>query len=94
MEDNVTDEEKHRRFSLLLKTVEAEAEKRADAMVGKTVSVLVDSTSKKNDSVLSGYAENGKLIHFQGSEDLVGKIVKVHILESHLYSMMGEIVHD
>ncbi len=94
MEDNVTDEEKHRRFSLLLKTVEAEAEKRADAMVGKTVSVLVDGTSKKNDSVLSGYAENGKLIHFQGSEDLVGKIVKVHILESHLYSMMGEIVHD
>lgn len=94
MEDNVSSVDKHRRFTLLLKAVEEEGEKRADAMVGKTFSVLVDGLSKKNESVLSGYAENGKLVHFQGSEDLIGKIVRVHILESHLYSMMGELVHE
>ncbi len=94
MEDNVSSEDKHRRFSILLKAVEAEAVKRADALVGKTVSVLVDGASKKNEEVLSGYAENGKLIHFQGPEELIGKIVKVHIHESHLYSMIGEWVHE
>jgi len=90
--DNVSDAEKHKRFSKLLMAVEREGVKRADAMVGQTFKVLVDGFSKKNSSVLSGYAENNKLVHFVGEEKLIGKIVEVKITESHLYSMKGELV--
>ncbi|MCX5775176.1 MAG: radical SAM protein, partial [Firmicutes bacterium] len=92
--DNVSDAEKHKRFSELLAAVEREGVKRADAMVGQTFKVLVDGFSKKNSHVLSGYAENNKLVHFTGDETIIGKIVQVKITESHLYSMKGELVHD
>ena len=41
----------------------------------------------------SGYTEENKLVHFKGCEQLIGKIVKVKIIESHTYSMIGEIVN-
>ena len=94
MVDNVTSEEKHKRFDELVKVVEKEATIKADALVGQTVKVLVDGASKKNKDVLSGYSETNKLVHFHGSADLVGKIVKVKIKESHLYSVIGELVND
>lgn len=92
MEDNVTDEEKHNRFDRLVKAVEEEATKKAEAMVGKVYEVLVDGVSKRNKDVLSGYTDTNKLVHFKGDLSLVGKIVKVKIIESHLYSMLGELV--
>ena len=63
-------------------------------MVGKTYDVLVEGTSEKNQEMLSGYTEKNKLVHFKGDISLVGKIVKVRILESHTYSMIGEAVNE
>ncbi|MCH5179656.1 MAG: tRNA (N6-isopentenyl adenosine(37)-C2)-methylthiotransferase MiaB [Erysipelotrichales bacterium] len=94
MIDNVTMEEKHKRFDELVKTVEKYAIPKAEAYVGKTLKVLVDGTSKKNKEVLSGYSEENKLVHFKGDASLVGKIVKVKIKESHLYSVIGELVNE
>ncbi|MCH5171328.1 MAG: tRNA (N6-isopentenyl adenosine(37)-C2)-methylthiotransferase MiaB [Erysipelotrichales bacterium] len=94
MIDNVTMEEKHKRFDELVKTVEKHAIPKAESYVGKTLKVLVDGTSKKNKDVLSGYSEENKLVHFRGNSSLVGKIVKVKIKESHLYSVIGELVDE
>lgn len=94
MNDNVTDEEKHKRFDELVKVVEKYATIKANALVGKTLKVLVDGASKKNKNVLSGYSEENKLVHFVGDPSLVGKIVKVKIKESHLYSVIGDLVDD
>jgi tRNA-2-methylthio-N6-dimethylallyladenosine synthase len=44
--------------------------------------------------MLSGYNENNKLINFRGDEGLIGKIIKVKIIESHTYSLIGEIVEN
>ena len=63
-------------------------------MVGKTYEVLVESVSKKNKEMLSGYPYNNKVVHFKGDESLIGKIVKVKITENHLYSLLGEIVDE
>ena len=63
-------------------------------MVGKTFDVLVEGTSKKNKELLSGYPYNMKVIHFKGNESLIGKIVKVKVIESHLYSLIGELVSE
>lgn len=94
MEDKVDDETKHARFDRLVEAVEEEAIKKAEAMIGNVYNVLVEGTSKRNKEVLSGYTETNKLVHFKGDYSLVGTIVKVKIIESHLYSMIGEIINE
>ncbi|HAV19590.1 MAG TPA: tRNA (N6-isopentenyl adenosine(37)-C2)-methylthiotransferase MiaB [Firmicutes bacterium] len=94
MKDDVLTSVKHERFDRLLIAVEASARHHADALVGTTQLVLVDGYSKRNKRVLSGYTEGNKLVHFSGSSALIGAIVKVKIVESHLYSFKGELIND
>ena len=92
--DNVTSEEKHERFNRLTAVIEKGVIEHSDEMIGNTYAVLVDGPSKKNPELLSGYTEGGKLVHFKGPSYLKGSIVDVKILESHVFSMIGELVDD
>lgn len=92
MVDNVTYEEKIKRFQQLLDILEISVKKYADEMVGKVYKVLVEGPSKKNSEVLSGTTENMKTVIFDGDRSLIGKIVDIKITESHVYSMHGELV--
>jgi len=94
IKDNVSDEDKHKRFNRLLTVVEASVTSHSAPMVGKTYAVLVDGPSKKDEAVLSGYTENGKPVNFPGPAYLRGEIVEVKILEDHAFSMRGELVGD
>lgn len=94
MEDNVSDSAKHERFDRLIKVVEKGVIGHAEKMVGETYSVLVDGPSKKDPGMLSGYTESSKLVHFRGPKQLRGHIVPVKIVESHTFSMIGELVED
>ena len=94
MVDNVSYADKSRRFKELVKHLEVNIEKDALSYVGGVYKVLVDGVSKTDSNMLSGYTESNKLVHFKGSEDLVGKIVKVKINESHTYSLLGELVNE
>ncbi|NLI94703.1 MAG: tRNA (N6-isopentenyl adenosine(37)-C2)-methylthiotransferase MiaB [Erysipelotrichaceae bacterium] len=91
LDDDVSKEEKHRRFNKLTKTLEVSIEKSSESMVGKTYDVLVDSISKRDDNMLSGYTEGSKLVHFPGDESLIGEIIPIKIIESKTYSLRGEI---
>ena len=91
MKDDVPYEEKSRRFQILVKHLEKGIEEHSAKMVGQVYDVLVDGPSKNNSEMLSGYTEENKLVHFKGDISLVGKIIKVKIIESHTYSMLGEI---
>ena len=94
LKDDVPYEEKNKRFQELVKSLEVNFEKHANEMVGKTFEVLVDGESKKNKDMLSGYAYNMKIIHFKGDPSLKGKLVKVKVTKSHLYSLLGELVSE
>ena len=94
MEDNVSTKEKSARFKELVSALEKTIKVSSDNMIGKTYDVLVESPSEKDPSMMSGYTEGNKLIHFKGDSSLIGQIVKVKILESHLYSLLGEKVDD
>lgn len=94
MIDNISDEEKSDRFNRLKELIDGIIEKRANEMVGKEYLVLVDGVSKKNENILSGYTETNKIINFEGSKDLIGHIVKVKVLESHVFSLNGELVNE
>ncbi|MBO5528125.1 MAG: tRNA (N6-isopentenyl adenosine(37)-C2)-methylthiotransferase MiaB [Bacilli bacterium] len=94
MVDNVSDADKHERFMRLVKVVEQGVESHAAEMLGKTYKVLVDGPSKKDPTMLSGYTESSKLVHFKGPASLRGHIVDVRITESHTFSMIGELTED
>ena len=94
MKDDVGDELKHSRFDRLIKVIEKSVESHAEAMVGKTYEVLVDGPSKKDGNLLSGYTESSKLVHFKGPRELKGHIVPVRIVESHTFSLIGELEVD
>ncbi len=57
---------------------------------GHTVKVLVDGTSKNDDTVLAGYSEHNKLVNFTGPADLIGHIVTVKITEAKTWYLWGE----
>jgi tRNA-2-methylthio-N6-dimethylallyladenosine synthase len=94
MTDDVSKEEKHRRFNELVKRLEVYVELSANKMVGNVYPVLVDGESKNNKDMYSGYTENNKLVHFKALKKDIGRIVNVKILESHTYSLLGEIVDE
>lgn len=94
IKDNVSPKEKSKRFRELVKALEEEITPLANKMVGNTYPVLVEGVSEKNKEMLSGYTETNKLVHFKGDISLVGKIVNVKILESHVYSLIGELVNE
>ena len=94
MVDNVPYEVKSRRFQELVKHLEVNIEKSSQNMVGNIYDILVDGESKNNKEMMSGYTETNKMVHFKGDPSLIGKIVKVKILESHTYSLIGELVNE
>ena len=77
-----------------MKALEEDIVKYSEDMVGLAYDVLAEGTSEKNPEMLSGYTEKNKLVHFKGDISLVGRIVKVKILESHTYSMIGELINE
>ena len=93
IEDNVSKETKSARFMELVKHLEKNIEAHSTSLVGRTFDILVDGVSKNDKDMYSGYTEENKLVHFKGCEQLVGKIIKVKITESHTYSLIGEIVN-
>ena len=94
IKDNVSASDKSKRFKELVRALEEDIIKYSEDMVGNTYDVLVEGISEKNPEMLSGYTEKNKLVHLKGNISLVGKIVKVKILESHTYSMIGELVNE
>ena len=94
MVDDVSSSAKHERFDRLIKVIEKSVIGHAEQMVGEPYAVLVDGPSKKDPGMLSGYTESSKLVHFRGPKQLRGHIVPVRIVESHTFSMIGELVED
>ncbi len=92
--EQVPPEVSHERFDRLKALIDELTEKSSNECLNKEYTVLVDGPSKRNPEVLSGYAPNGKLINFKGPKYLSGCFVKVKVKESHVYSLIGEMVED
>ena len=59
---------------------------------GREEIVLVDGASKINPEMLSGRTDGGKIVNFIGSDELIGKYVKVKITKPKQWSLEGELV--
>lgn len=90
-EDQIPEEIKHERFNRLVELVNEISARKNAAYVGKTVKVLVDGPSKNNSAALGGRTEGFKLINFEGSQDLIGKLVNVEVTAGKTFSLEGRL---
>ncbi|MCI8964939.1 MAG: tRNA (N6-isopentenyl adenosine(37)-C2)-methylthiotransferase MiaB [Clostridia bacterium] len=91
MENQIPEEIKHQRFERLKVLYDSKVSENNQKYIGKIEKILVDGTSKNNDNMLTGRNDTNKVIVFEGSKDLIGKIIKVKITEEHKWYLKGEI---
>ncbi len=89
LEDNVPDEEKGRRLSLLQEQQRLIQYNRNAAYQGRTVEVLPDDRAKSRFT-LSGRTTENRIVNFDGPQDLLGQIVPVTITGFGANSLKGE----
>ncbi len=94
IKDETPNEVKHQRFNRLLEVLNVDFKKHADEYLGKTVEVLVDGYSEKDDKMLTGYTDTNKLCNFVGKKEHIGQIVKVKITEATTFYLKGEVVDE
>ena len=91
LEDHVSMDEKNKRLQTLNKKVNAYAMEANKKLVGKVVDVLIIGKSEKGEDKVCGYTDTMKLVNVIGSDDLIGKIVPVKILDAKSFILDGEV---
>ena len=90
MENQISKEDKDRRFQCLVEVHHSCSEKINKHMVGKILKVLIEE-EKKDDNVLIGRSTNGKLVTIPYDSGYLGKFVDVEITKSKMFSLEGKI---
>jgi tRNA-2-methylthio-N6-dimethylallyladenosine synthase len=89
--DETTDAVKHERLARLQATITANAMRISEAMVGTVQRVLVEGTSRKRASELTGRTENMRYVNFAGDPRMIGSFVDVRITEALSNSLRGRV---
>ncbi len=61
-------------------------------MQGTTQLILVEGKSSKKMMELSDRTENTRVVNFEGTPEMIGKIVDVEITDVHPNSLRGKVV--
>lgn len=91
MQDNISLEEKEERLYKLNELINKYALENNEKLLNKTVKVLVEGPSDKNN-MLMGYTDTNKLVNIKGPKEIIGKIVDVKIIQIKTWSLDGEYV--
>lgn len=91
--DNTPIEVKKARLKILQDKIQANTFAISEAMVGTTEILLVEGPSKKHGepNQLQGRTVNSRLVHFDGSPEMIGKLLPVKITAAMRYSLKGEV---
>ena len=91
MKDDVTLKEKEQRLYKLNEVINKHARIINDNLLGKTMPVLLESVSGKDENLLAGYTDTMKLVNVKADKSYMGKIVNVKITDTKTWSLDGEI---
>ncbi len=86
MADDVSDEEKRRRFHLIERLQKEVSTEKMRRYLGQTVEVLVEERDKGR---WRGRTPHNKLVFFDDARDLRGQLVPVHVTHTGPWSMSG-----
>lgn len=91
-DDQIPEEVVKDRFSRLLKKVQDIGTEQTKKLECKVMPVLVEEKNEREENLLTGRLSNNAVVHLHGSEDLIGKIVPVHLDKAMNFYYFGEIV--
>ena len=89
MDDQISDDVIKARFDRLLKEVQTISAEKAGALTGQTLPVLIEEKNEQDAALVTG---NDSVVHLPGTEDMIGKIVDVKLLECKGFYYMGECI--
>ncbi len=90
MEDQVPEDVVRDRFDRLLREVQAIAGEACAACEGTVKEVLVESVSEQDPSMVTGRLSNNLLVHFPGSQEMIGSYANVFLKECKGFYYIGE----
>ena len=92
--DDVTPEDKTRRF-LALENLQMSIQNEIyRSYVGKVVEVLVEGVSSRSKKDLTGHTTCNKVINFAGSAESIGKVLRILVTETKAHSLFGRILQE
>lgn len=93
MEEQVDEKTKHLRFNILTNRLNEIGLQKNKEYEGRIVKVLVEGTSKNDESKLMGRTDTGKLVNFASTDmNLSGKLVDIKIINALTWSLNGILV--
>ena len=91
--DNVSLATKKARLATFQELIKSSTFNKTQAMVGKTVRVLVEEPANRREGYLHGTADNTRSVIFRGDERLLGKFVMIHVTAAiSMHLVEGELV--
>lgn len=95
MDNQLTSDIKEERIARLLKMQDAISMANNEKYVGSTVTVLVDSLSKRKDkNTVNARTYGNKLVHFEGDETMIGEYMSVKIDRAGVYELYAKVIND
>jgi tRNA-2-methylthio-N6-dimethylallyladenosine synthase len=92
MDNQIPEEEKNRRLNYLNNIVKRIAKEKNEREIGKIRKILVEGFNKDKNGKFYGRTDGNKLVHFDGDESLLGKIIEVRITDATISSLRGEVM--
>ena len=92
MEDQVPEDVVKDRFDRLLNLVQEISAKKAGALTGQILPVLVEEQNEQDASLVTGKLTNNSTVHFTGTPDMIGTIQNVRLNECKGFYYIGEVV--
>ncbi len=91
MPDPYTRADKQKHFDRLMDVSNRISGEKHKEYEGKTVRVLVDGETGREEYNLSSRTNGGRLVHLRGDKSLIGQFVNVKIVSSNTWALYGEI---
>ena len=91
MENQISEEIKHKRFDRLKALVESQIEENNQKYVGTIQKVLVEGTSKNKENMLTGRTDSNKVVIFEGDKGLINKMIDLKIVSEHMWYLKGSV---
>ena len=85
----VPEEIKKERFKRLLEIQNRISKEINEGFLGREVEVLVEGLSKTSTSTFTGRTRTNKIVNFEGSSELIGKLIKIKIEKIQTWSLEG-----
>lgn len=94
MEEQIPEDVVKERFDRLLKLVQEISSEKAMQLEGRIMPVLVEEMNEQEASLVTGRLDNNSVVHFPGTQDLIGSICQVKLKECKGFYYLGEIVES